>query len=292
MLKGNKYIAFKVLLLTILFSAGLGKVNYLEVYSEIYEDGKFISKYTLIFQNNKEEKEIRIYPENMGKIKIVSEICKIEENCILCTIPEGEKIEVNFKLEGKIKKINEKNVFEENLRISESVENLVFVVKLPEGAVLPKNGTKFMPSSGIVGSDGRRILVAWEKSNLEVGEIYGVKVFFEFLKGRKKFNIFYSVLLISIALFGGIVGYYFFYYKRKAFREVVIPLLREDEKRIMEIILKYPKGVHQKIIVKESNYSKAKVSKVLKSLAKRGMVKLERRGRNNIVYPVTNPEKQ
>ena len=53
---------------------------------------------------------------------------------------------------------------------------------------------------------------------------------------------------------------------------------------IFNIIMKSGSGVNQKVIVKESGYSKAKVSKVLSSLRERGLVKLERIGRSNKVY--------
>ena len=61
-------------------------------------------------------------------------------------------------------------------------------------------------------------------------------------------------------------------------------MLKEDEKKIFESVVKHDPGVNQKIVVKESGYSKAKVSKVLKNLQERGLLKLERIGRSNKVH--------
>lgn len=56
--------------------------------------------------------------------------------------------------------------------------------------------------------------------------------------------------------------------------------------------MKHGNGVNQKIIVNDSGYSKAKVSKVLKSLSERGIIRLDRIGRKNKVYIEKNFEKK
>ncbi len=288
MLKGNRI--FVTLAAFLLFLPCISaKIHYLEVYTEIDEKGRAVSEYTLVFQKNEKEREVYIFPENLKGEKFTGKGCRMVNSRISCLIPKGKKVEIKFRLEGEVRKVGEKNLFEENLRVSESVENMVFVVKLPEGAVLPENGIKFMPSSGIVGSDGRRIILAWEKSNLEAGEIYGVRVYYEFLKEAGRFNFAYAAIPFGAV---ALLALYLFYSRRKTLKRVILPVLREDEKRVMEIVLKYPRGVNQKVIVKESNYSKAKVSKVLKSLAERGLVRIERRGRSNMVYLLRDFEKR
>ena len=69
--------------------------------------------------------------------------------------------------------------------------------------------------------------------------------------------------------------------------EIVITnsyIIKKDEKLIFDTIRKHGDGVNQKIIVNDSGYSKAKVSKVLNSLKERGVLKLERVGRKNKVH--------
>ena len=56
------------------------------------------------------------------------------------------------------------------------------------------------------------------------------------------------------------------------------------EKLVFEAVTKHEPGVKQKVVVKDSGYSKAKVSKVLKNLQERGLLRLERIGRTNKIY--------
>ena len=91
--------------------------------------------------------------------------------------------------------------------------------------------------------------------------------------------------------FSAFVLFYQFYYKDKGIK-LIFPVLKKDEKLIFNSIMKHGNGVNQKVIVRDSGYSKAKVSKVLKSLSERGLVRLERIGRSNKVYMQKNIEKK
>ncbi len=98
-------------------------------------------------------------------------------------------------------------------------------------------------------------------------------------------------IVIIIIVFVGILFFYNFYWKQKTVK-IILPVLKKDEKIIYNTIIKHGDGVNQKIIVKDSGYSKAKVSKVLNSLKERGLVRLERIGRKNKVYIERNIEKK
>ncbi len=52
----------------------------------------------------------------------------------------------------------------------------------------------------------------------------------------------------------------------------MLPLLNKDEKRVVDIIARNDGQVRQSVIVKESDYSKAKVSRLIKNLKERGVV--------------------
>ena len=79
--------------------------------------------------------------------------------------------------------------------------------------------------------------------------------------------------------------FYFRFYKKQSLTpNIVLPVLKQDEKKVVEGLVRHGSGVNQKLIVSESGYSKAKVSKVIKSLAERGIVRFERQGRSNRIY--------
>ena len=99
------------------------------------------------------------------------------------------------------------------------------------------------------------------------------------------------LIVIVIVSFSAFVLFYQFYYKNKSVK-LILPVLKSDEKIIFNTIMKHGSGVNQKVIVRDSGYSKAKVSKVLKSLSERGLIKLERIGRSNKVHIEKNFEKK
>ena len=284
MLKGNKLAV--IFFLFLFFGTALGKIYYVEAYMEISPKGEVLINYTVISKN---VSSVEIFIENPGRFILPENCRKIESEIIKCIL-ESEK--TTFSEISHVKVRKKKFVFEKNIRVFDSVERSVFLVKLPEGALLPENETKFLPLYGTIATDGRSIFVVWERKDLQEGEIQGIKLFYEFPEKKESLS-FFSIITFLLLILAIAFGLWFMFLKRKKrIKDIVLPVLKEDEKKIMEIVFRYPKGVNQKIIVKESNYSKGKVSKVLKSLAERGLVKLERRGRTNMVYPILDFEKK
>lgn len=228
--------------------------------------------------------------------------CRSSENplgteitCDLGKITETRySIVIKYASREHVKSIDKYFVFKESHVLVVDSKRLVISLKLPEGFVLlqPKNETlsilPYTPSFGSVGTDGRRIVLVWQKDNLKAGDGIDVSVAYESLMQEDRYSQLIAIftgstitLLLIIVLMGG--GFWYFWKKFRKDVKIVLPVLKKDEKIVMEVLLKYSGVANQKIIVKESNYSKAKVSKVLKSLAERGLVRLERIGRTNKV---------
>lgn len=224
-----------------------------------------------------------------------------EVSCDLSKITqERYSIIITYKSFENVKKADGFFLFSESHKTPLDAQSMFFAVKIPEGFALikPKNDTyppllPYSPSFGSVGTDGRRFIMAWQKKDLKAGDGLDVSVAYEPVSGTDYSSIISIFagsiigLVLIIILMGA--GFWFVWKRFRAIR-FVLPVLRKDEKIIMDVLLRYQKqgqkGVNQKVIVRESNYSKAKVSKVLKSLAERGLVKLERLGRTNKVYLV------
>ncbi len=62
-----------------------------------------------------------------------------------------------------------------------------------------------------------------------------------------------------------------------------MPLLKGDEKVLVDILNKHNGSVNQRVIVRESDFSKAKVSRLVAGLKERGIVDVEILGRTNKV---------
>jgi len=172
------------------------------------------------------------------------------------------------------------------------IEIIPILVKFPEGTGLREPvENSYSPEDALIGSDGRRTIINWQMNDFKKGDRVDISVAFEkigeIIISEIPFEFF---VLIIIIIFAAVIVFYQFYWKNKSVK-LILPVLKKDEKIIFNTVMKHGNGVNQKIIVKDSGYSKAKVSKVLNSLKERGLIKLERIGRKNKVYIEKNFKK-
>lgn len=202
---------------------------------------------------------------------------------IICDTSKASENNRTIKMTFVSKDIEKQDrlfLFKHSLSASEKINTFFFRVFLPEGAALTGNES-YMPSYGGTASDGRRIFVYWQKDNIAAGELFSSQIVFEsFIRTENNIMI---VVIIAIVI---VIVLIVFGLRKKISIKMVLPILRPDEKIVMQLIMKHGDGVNQKVIVKESNFSKAKVSKILSALAERGVVRLERVGRSNRIYVV------
>jgi uncharacterized membrane protein len=62
---------------------------------------------------------------------------------------------------------------------------------------------------------------------------------------------------------------------------LVLSVLDDFERKVLDVIVNAGGTVNQKKVVQETNLSKAKVSRVVQDLVKRGLIQAERLGRTN-----------
>ena len=212
---------------------------------------------------------------------------------------ESFSINVKYSIEGRVEAFDGKYIFRDSVKSPAQTQNMILMVKVPEGmGLINKAGESvyeqpFLPSTGFVATDGRRPIVTWEKGNVVAGDGIDASIAFEkigFVAYDERATILFAALIVLVL---GVSAFYFFYWRKKTSVKVVMPILKHDEKSVMESLIKHGgKGVNQKIITGESGYSKAKVSKVLKSLQERGVLRLERIGRKNKVHIVREFKKE
>ena len=134
-------------------------------------------------------------------------------------------------------------------------------VKFPLGAALVEDLKltstdlkPFDPDFGREGSDGRRIFVAWTFDKPVLGQSINIYAIYEIL-GVDPFTIFAVILVIIIVAFLIFIAFIF----RKQKVRDILPVLTEGERKVMEILLREKGGVDQRVIVKETDFSKPKV---------------------------------
>lgn len=174
--------------------------------------------------------------------------------------------------------------FNGNYGVSLPIERAFTLVTLPENAILAEAvaNESFFPPNGKVLTDGRHILVFWEDFNLTSGDNLQFSINYVSPQVRgTNFNSLIAVVTVIVVLVIIAVGLYA--RRSPKTKEIVTPLMKEDEKVIIDLINKNGGSCIQRVLVKQSDFSKAKVSRLVKSLKERGVVDVEPQGRTTKV---------
>jgi len=203
------------------------------------------------------------------------------------------KITASFKGSGLTQKEGNITYFSFDIPILWMTDDVRVVVKLPEGMVLTKEVLLPISPSGVdMRYDGRRIMATWEFVDKTPGDVLPIRIYYEPLVPQPviKYPIYELVAVISIII---IIGISIIYRKVSKRSEIVLSVLNEGERIVVDIIRREGKeNVDQRKIVSASGFSKAKVSRIIQSLVSRGVVKSERIGRKNKVSLTKIPLKE
>ena len=214
---------------------------------------------------------------NQINCKVLSEkISKI--NCNFVLKEDKKTIGFNFETKDLIAKIGNVFYFNGDFSVWQDIKEAFIVVRLPEGYVLSEESS-ILPKDAIITSDerGRRIVVVWRLNDIKASQPLKFQLAFE-----------PTFFFLPILRLGAIVGIFLasillIYLKRiRKPEEVVLSVLDEYERKVFEIIRK-KKQVRQRRVVQETNFSKAKVSRIVKNLENRGLIEVEKVGRTNIL---------
>lgn len=189
------------------------------------------------------------------------------------TSPMVSDIQQNFKL------------FSYKFSVTAPAGEFKATVKLPLGSVLadPKllGGTSvkaFAPETGKEGSDGRRIFVEWAIINPKLGETLDTVVVYEQLSEKTEFALFGAIIIVIIIL----LVLFLIFIRRRTVREI-LPVLTPSERKVVEILLREKGDVDQREIVRETDFSKTSVSRIITNLVNRGIAEKISKGRKNLI---------
>ena len=199
----------------------------------------------------------------------------------------GRALNIKFTTKETIKKMEEQYQFSANVKTPQDVDEYLLKVVLEQGIVLieePDVSTTIVPYSptdGTRGSNGREIFVEWEREGVKKGEGIDATVNYETVNGMVPENnntvfILIGILILIIAIMLSV--------RTKKENEVDISVLKKDEKMIIDIIKSNAGMCKQRHVVRETDFSKAKVSRLIKDLEERGLIRTEKVGRTNRLY--------
>lgn len=207
---------------------------------------------------------------------------------IVCNNANARSITYKFTLTDSVGNIGQLSRFSYKFSATQFTDRFSANIKLPLGAALVENsrlsGTglqRFEPSFGREGSDGRKIYIEWISTTPKLGETYDISVIFEGVSGLNV-NILPFIGIIA-ALLAVIAGFVLYTKKFRVHSRDILPVLSENERKVMEILFNERKDVDQRKIIKDTDFSKPKVSRIIHDLCSRGLIEKVPKGRTNII---------
>jgi uncharacterized membrane protein len=190
--------------------------------------------------------------------------------------PSKNTLTLEFNTNMGISMINDKYQYSSRYDVSLPVERAFMNVKLPKNGILAEEvaNESFFPPDGKIYTDGWSIIVYWEKSDLNPGDSLEFSVLYTIpLVGGIFYNVVITVMtLIVIVVMLGVV----FYVRRSPRTAATVKsVLNRDEKIIVDILSRYKGKIGQKVLVRESDFSKAKISRLVKNMKERGILDIE-----------------
>jgi uncharacterized membrane protein len=216
--------------------------------------------------------------------------CSVESLAVGSTIncetdlKENFTVELIYKTSGLVNRRDSIRTFSYSQSIYRPIRNYSLKVLLPEGTGLVDQANITTPVTQPAGAelgnmDGRRFFVKWN-TNPELGEIARFQIVFERLEEPDAEGILPVILGIAVILALAVAVYR---RKNKVETSNVLDELDTDQEMVIDMLKEKEGEMLQKDIVNKSDYSKAKISGLVKELEDLELISKEKEGRSNKV---------
>jgi len=287
-----KGLIIALVAISILPTICFAQVQYYGIDATLSDTGRAAIKITLTFQNAITNFSFSVIgrienfnaTSNAGFLNcIVSSSGISSVNCAVNLTQEKRTIEFSYETIDFVKNLDGRSFFDADFSLNEDITRLSAYVRLPEGTALVEgnipNKLSF-PENATTLSDGRRIIVLWSLASLPKNDELRFQVLYEKVS-QPPFLAVWPYIVAGIVIIAAVV-FLVFRYTRKP-EKLILSVLDEYERKVVDIINTAGGETNQRRIVQETNLSKAKISRVIKSLVDRGVVEVERLGRTNKV---------
>jgi uncharacterized membrane protein len=144
--------------------------------------------------------------------------------------------------------------------------DLSVIVRLPEGAVLAAATPAVSPKPDDITTDGRTLVLSWTRPDPASLDLI---VLYEQQAQASSYVLAGAIVLLVLV----VVAIFTFRRRRQTGKAALAGTLSDDERRLIGLI---GKGVTlQKELIKETGFSKSKMSKVMRRLEEKGAVRKE-----------------
>jgi len=234
-----------------------------------------------------------VVPEDAGTISVYVDGSKANftkiNNKLHIAMPPRDNLKISY--------VTSEFIEAENFLISfvapTDIQNLKFSLILPEEATLKKpikedtiTTGSIYPKPSSTTTDGRSLIFIWSKQDMKKGDELSIFASYKLKRGYAFIILVLMALLIITAIAAILI-----YKKKPKIKEKIIKEdliekhLKEDEEIIVNILKKREnKACEQGTIRIISGFSKATLSRLLKELEDRKVIKKEKRGKKNIIF--------
>ncbi|MEM5812511.1 MAG: hypothetical protein QXN71_00890 [Candidatus Aenigmatarchaeota archaeon] len=201
---------------------------------------------------------------------------------IVCSLEgmteKNNLLTLRFQTGEKITSFNNKYNFSTDYSINLPSREAFILIKIPKNSVLSEEpaNQSYTPSDGKILSDGKHIMVYWQMENLTETDELKFSVSYMIPSTGAFYNNILVVLVAGMIIISMVsVAVYIRKGSGKPEIEILSSVLNADEKKVVDILARHGGKSGQKVIVRESDFSKAKVSRLVKSMKERGIVEIE-----------------
>jgi len=273
-----KKLLFVAVLVCVMLLAGNVLASSYEIEFSQYED-KVLEKYNINLDTT-QNLTIEL-PEEYASLDVLNPHVVKDNKLII----EGKEIRFSFIDSEAIEK-GKRYYFTKRIEPKINIDKLIVRLVLDEGFVVSKD---IYPEATSIRSDGRKIIIEWQFSNFKQDEYMPIFVIFESAGGKS------YLWIIVLAVVIGVICWLSYPllrkkleelkakkkpFKKKKEKEDVTRFLLENEKKVIEELMK-EKELWQKQLQLRTGLSKVKLSRVLKNLENRGLIKKINFGKTN-----------
>ena len=192
----------------------------------------------------------------------------------------AEKILLAFEVKDSVEQIKKQYVFHAVFFNPIPDNSLSIELSLPPGYILSEESSGVLPKPSQMLTDGKTITLLWnyDKSTEEIPIIVLYERGIIEDSSKTPYFILGAIIILILAIF------LFVYFKtQKDTKNIILNALTPDEQVVVKIINKNP-GILQKEAVKQLNYSKHKMSKLVARLEEKGMINKVPHFKTNKLY--------
>lgn len=267
-------------------------VQFYKIDVDIDEEGR--SMVDLVITFRKPEKELTMdvigrienfeATSNAGPVECEVDVSGISTiRCDMNLTSTQKELRMSFETMDFVKLLDNKYYYSADFDLGMEIGGVTGTFKLPNGFLLVGENIDSSILSNAENATahitGGQILIIWNLGELSKTDDLKFEILYEQVKTPPWFNLRMRHFVLFGGAFAVVLGFIFVLYLRRS-QTLVLSVLDEYEKQIMSIVTREGE-IKQRKIVQMTNLSKAKVSRVIKTLSERGLIEVERVGRTN-----------